>query len=354
VTLVIWVTDCRPADECYTRAEAKLAGEADPLQQLAAFLGSYDPLDLASGIAALQLMPENADRLVRLEGAALLVAASLPTGVGRPLMSVGRWKQWLNRPPLSTSMFSRAEDPFETLLTEALPVCGGAFVVFPGSVPDSTFIVRHLVRSILSSGTPFPSEAYARAASALCSSVLVLSDTIARRAGLSRGSPAMEAPGRPVILPTADRFATLRNAVTFTKSELVGMLAGHGGSVASLAPLVVDLGATPSVIGDPSANPLYRTPSWRSASAMSLSPPTRSFWPCNELCSGQRLSTTLEESWLFASEPRCSRLPLMRCDSSTSTPSPRRSSHQRGDHGPKPSSASIVTRSHISSSAQTI
>jgi hypothetical protein len=58
-------------------------------------LAVFDPLDLAAKIAALQLMPENVDRLVRLSWVAGMVASIAP-GVDRPHVFAARLRSHLN------------------------------------------------------------------------------------------------------------------------------------------------------------------------------------------------------------------------------------------------------------------
>ncbi len=86
--------------------------------ELVKTLAKYDATDLAAGIGALQLMPENADKLLRLEAAATLIGGLAP-GSGRPRMGRQRWRQWLNGLPLGTPPFVLQEDPFERPFTEA-------------------------------------------------------------------------------------------------------------------------------------------------------------------------------------------------------------------------------------------
>lgn len=155
------------------------------LAQLRDAVAVFDPLDLAAKTAALQLVPENVDRLVRLYGA-VGVAASLEPSADRPRITAGKWRKFLNEPPLSDSAFASGEDPFNNLFAEVLTFHGGSYVVFPGVDDDACFVFRHLAKAVFNPRDPLSKPDFVEEARALCAFVLVLSGEIARRAGLDR------------------------------------------------------------------------------------------------------------------------------------------------------------------------
>lgn len=165
---------------------------ASEFRRLGDLLRKYDFIDLAAGIGALQLIPANADRLVRLKAAANLIA-SIPAEPGSPSMSLPHWRQWLNAAPLGTPPFVYEEDPFENLFTEELTYYGGSYRVFPDFCGDDAFILRHQLAAIFLNAAPFSNTEFGSAAQSLCASALLLSDTIARRCELRRGQlPLLE------------------------------------------------------------------------------------------------------------------------------------------------------------------
>jgi hypothetical protein len=88
----------------------------NPLIPLAQALSKFDPADLLTAVAGLQLMPENAERTIRLEALAHTVASlkgdntNLPVGSDLLDTICNSW-------PLNESAIASAEDPFENLLT---------------------------------------------------------------------------------------------------------------------------------------------------------------------------------------------------------------------------------------------
>jgi hypothetical protein len=146
--------------------------DAGILQTLAEKLHPYDPADLLAAIAGLQLLPENADRAVRLEAFAH-VAASLDYEPDKPLISLHRLKQIANSEPLGKGVIAAQEDPCDNALTEVFTYHGGTFIVFPGIIDESTFILRHLALAILSHADAYPQD-FVNTVDMLLAAVLVL------------------------------------------------------------------------------------------------------------------------------------------------------------------------------------
>lgn len=215
--------------------------ENNPLVDLVAKLSVYDPVDLLSASAALQLMPENADRMIRLETLSH-VAAAVPTRSSKLKIAPKHLAKACNTFPLGEGSLVHAEDPFDNPFTEELSFYGGSYICFPGTTEGSTSILRHLSKAIFLCKTPIPSSAFINNVGAFLLSVLALSNEIARRAGLSRGTFPVSAPGGRVVVPEAVRLSQLKQAVCYRKTELSRILSEAGGSLASLDILKLSLG----------------------------------------------------------------------------------------------------------------
>ena len=100
-------------------------------------LSEDDLVDLAGKVAALQLMPENAARLVRLHVLAEMVA-HLPRREGGRMTSRDRLRRLCNLPPLGKGELEAYEDPSEAPFTECITFIGGSYIVFPGIVENRT------------------------------------------------------------------------------------------------------------------------------------------------------------------------------------------------------------------------
>ncbi|HII07744.1 MAG TPA: hypothetical protein HA349_10655 [Methanotrichaceae archaeon] len=186
------------------------------LSDLVDDLSAYNPEDMLLAVAGLQLMPENADRTLRLEAVAH-AAASLPEDNKKPNVSLSKIKNILNTkiPPFLT----HAEDPFENPFTEELSFIGGSYVVFPGAAVESTFVMRHLLKAVFFS-QEFSNPNFITKVRDLISAVLILSDEIARRTGLERGSKPHETKGQKVIVPKSNDLAHLKETVLFKQCDL--------------------------------------------------------------------------------------------------------------------------------------
>src|SRR5260370_21942279 len=117
----------------------RLQYEHEILLPVVRALSPYEPWDVLATIAGLQLLPENADRTVRLEALAH-AAASLETDPAKPRISLPRLRQIADSDPLGRGAIASQEDPFNSPFTEASPFHARPFIVFPGIAEDSTFI----------------------------------------------------------------------------------------------------------------------------------------------------------------------------------------------------------------------
>lgn len=216
--------------------------DAGILMGLAEKLSPYDPADVLGAVAGLQLLPENADRAVRLEAFAH-AAASLDDEPDKPHMTLHRLRQIANAEPLGQGVIASQEDPCDNALTEAFTYHGGMFIVFPGPVDESTFILRHLAIAVFSRPDTYPKPDFVAKAHALLSAVLALSDEIARRAGLGRRvMPIFSGRQGDVVVPDSQRLTQLKQAVSFSLGELDRFLTERQIPLSALDRLIVPLG----------------------------------------------------------------------------------------------------------------
>src|SRR5689334_13001244 len=117
------------------------------LDDLIKLLQPYDAADLLASAAALQICPQNADKVIRLDALTHAIA-SLSHQSEKQRISQHRLMQLCNNPPLGKGQIQSHEDPAEQAFTEAFTFTGGSYVVFPGAIPDATFILKHLNRAI--------------------------------------------------------------------------------------------------------------------------------------------------------------------------------------------------------------
>jgi hypothetical protein len=206
-----------------------------------------DAFELAIALAALQLMPENADSLAVLESASEFVAT-----VRSP-----RTKQF-RRSDLHALLraFETTSDPFEGVFTHSLVVpAAGAMTVFCGRDPAAPYILAALMAGIF--GGPKTLEgSFVREALDSCGGLLRLSDAVATRARARRGMQAVHASPRQIVVPDDTRLAELRAAVRFTTDELRTLLGPKA------VDLVLPLAHAPggAVTDEPLEGPLHHNP----------------------------------------------------------------------------------------------
>src|SRR5204863_2103577 len=98
----------------------------------------FDALDLLTSVAALQMMPANISRTVRLDVLAHAIATHA-VHTSRAKASLDDLQRLCNKEPLASFAITRSEDPPEWHFTEPIAWRGTAFVVFPGISDDSVF-----------------------------------------------------------------------------------------------------------------------------------------------------------------------------------------------------------------------
>jgi hypothetical protein len=208
------------------------------LRTLGHVFEQYDAVDLVTSLAALQLLPQNACALGRLEAAAT-AAAALQSNCGRPAMSVGRLRTTLNTPPVSTTL-SRSDPRFDELLVEPFAFHGGSHLVSPGIGRETVYIMERLTRGIFFQQPVFPNQVFVDEALGLCMAGLRVSDLVLTRAGLTRYTLPQGDVDDPIVAGAPGQLDQLKQAVCFSHAELTGLLKPI--TILDLAPLVQDLG----------------------------------------------------------------------------------------------------------------
>jgi hypothetical protein len=200
----------------------------------------FDALDLLTAVAALQIMPANISRTVRLEVLAHAVATHT-VHADRAKASLDNLRSLCNEEPLASFEIVRSEDPPEWHFVEPMAWRGSSFLVFPGIADDSVFSFRHVARALNVPPEFHPHPAFISDATRLIGAVLRLSTEVARRADLGRWTnPEMES-HQTIIPPSAEEIDRLRHAVLFRTTELDELLQAQGGSRV-LRPLTSEFG----------------------------------------------------------------------------------------------------------------
>jgi hypothetical protein len=111
------------------------------LATLDANISSFDRIDLLSAVAGLQLLAENAERIVRLEALAFRVACGQSNRSRK--VAPHSLRKLCNSPALGT--IAHAEDPFDNVFCEEMSFHGGSYRVLPGINEHATFILKRVL-----------------------------------------------------------------------------------------------------------------------------------------------------------------------------------------------------------------
>lgn len=222
-------------------------------------LWDLDAWSLAKTAAALQLVPENADRTMVLEG--LAHAAILPKIRGR--------KGPVTRDTLLKAIravenrheeIRLLQDPCENPFTEAVTFYGGSYIVFPGIGENITFVARHM--ALAACNSPRVADGFRAIITPLFHAVLAVSNEVARKAGLHRNTVHKESVDG-LVVPDLQGLANLKLALTFTDSELQTLLGRWRISPTVLAPFVHDATVSSNRQYEAGNPPFARTPMLR-------------------------------------------------------------------------------------------
>jgi len=219
-----------------------------PDKALAAVVGRYDVLDLLACVGALLLVPENAERELRLDQLGR-IAASLETTEGKPRVSLSALRNICNSGPLAA--LASQEDPAENLFTESLTFFGGSHIVFPGITEHGCYVLNQLCRAIFLRGDSLSRSQFGRKAYHLLMAAFLISDAVASRAGLRRGLVPARGPGRKVVVPPSPKMNELKHSVVFHDHEILQILRQKRIPREALDPLTLECGSRePGQFGD--------------------------------------------------------------------------------------------------------
>ena len=215
----------------------------DPmLDELGVALTPYDSFDLLAKVGALRIDPRNAGRSTSLDALAHLVAAQV-NAAGAPLITRNRLESLLRNYLGARSMPGLMDDPAEQMFTEELVFAGGPYVVFPGLIVGNVDMLRWLLQAVLAVDSSLSVGAFQDQVMRTALLCLSVSDTIAQRAGFSRGmAPADEEKG-DIVVAMGEDLRRRCNAVVFSQSELIDALAAPNSFKAIIEPLTAEIGA---------------------------------------------------------------------------------------------------------------
>lgn len=209
-----------------------------PINDLAALdaaVSGFDRIDLLSAVAGLQLLPENAERVVRLEALAYRIACGQSNRSRR--IAPHSLRHLCNSPALGT--IAHVEDPFDSVFCEEMSFHGGSYRVLPGINEHATFILKRILETLFFHRDNFPDREYVRMATRLIHGTLALSDRICAAAGITRNPEIVTRFQEDIVVPAGTVLTRLKGAVRFSRAALGLFLRNLRLPVDCLQPLTV-------------------------------------------------------------------------------------------------------------------
>lgn len=214
--------------------------------------------ELLSILAGLSIIPENQNHSFGLIVALRLAGSVKNNNIKTPLV-MNEVDRILNDELLLKSPVSYLEDPPEDVFTDNIEFIDGNFVIYTGGGSGEAFILSNLLRSIFSQRDSFSKE-FINGVGAASASLLSISNEIARRAGHYRYMDGKDGFSNRIAIPNDEKLRKLVFAVTFSDSEINGLLKEKGLSIASLKPFIKKAGGKVFDEKDPDLNPLLTSP----------------------------------------------------------------------------------------------
>jgi hypothetical protein len=201
----------------------------------------FDSVDLLLSVAALQLLPENISRTIRLEALAHAIVSQAPSGQQLKQASVEELQELCSRNPVADFEVTKYEDPPETHFVEPLLWRNSGYLVFPGIADDASFVLLHLARAMDVLPEFFPNHRFLAESGATLTALLRIGNELAKGASLRRWTEPQPAPAGGVSVPSDDRLRQLKAVVSFTHERMAELLASCGG-LESIEGLITDFG----------------------------------------------------------------------------------------------------------------
>ena len=207
------------------------------IQSVHAEFEPYQSRDVLQLLAALQVLPRNAERLLRLEALANAVA-TITQDDSKPRISRSNFRRMMNQRPIAT--IESQEDPAEQAFLETVSFIGGSYCLFPGLVEDGPYVIRQMASMLVGNRADFPVP-FIRSAVHTMGVGLALSQLVASRVGLPRLARP-ESVDNQVFVPDATALAELSKAVSVPINEFEEFAATRGFDTGYLEELCTPMG----------------------------------------------------------------------------------------------------------------
>lgn len=197
-------------------------------------LKGYNTLDILQAVAAITLLPANHGKNIRLENIARQAIVFQNNSTKR--VSAQQVEQYLRENYATDPQ----EDPPVNLFTEVIAFYGGDYLIFPGITESTAFILNNLLPAIFNWPYTSINSQFKNNCSHAVHLMLSISNHVAKKIGYNRYMEGKKE-GQFIILPDAEIFEKLKEAVWISHEEMENLLSSHQISRQALTPFIADI-----------------------------------------------------------------------------------------------------------------
>jgi len=249
-----------PQDCCFKDLSGPPKAPRFPLKKQALMISDfsrYDPIELISALAGLQIYSINHSYIPRLT-TACQIACSIKKSGTKPV-KLGNLRQLFDDYFPAKGEISNREDPPEDLFTENIDFVNGNNIVYSGISPDGGHILRILLHSAFSNWDSFSDQALNEVIPPILA-LLLMSNEVAVRLGHERYSRSEVQLWGSIKIPDNDEVVRLQNAVIFSHEDLRRLFSPYGFDAGVLDRFIIRIGSSDFLKGRIHENPLYSKP----------------------------------------------------------------------------------------------
>jgi hypothetical protein len=223
--------------KCCGRISSKSSGSRKTDQNdLKNSFREFNQSELIATLGGLQLLPENHSQTIRLENATRIACCTM--GDGSKKIQQLEFKTLLNNYLPSNGPIGRLEDPPEEMFTVNMIYYGGNYVMYPGRTSGEIYTLKNLLKAIWRYKEEF-SEDYFTFVRFSSQFMFTIINNIAKSLDHHRYMDGIDRWGEDIEIPSEQNLIALRDAVSFTKAEIIDLFKKYKLEIKPLIPFLI-------------------------------------------------------------------------------------------------------------------
>lgn len=198
------------------KGESSIITAKKTIEFLKSSFTPYNSLDLVLKLSALRLLPQNAEKTVRLD--LLLHTASSLLNFRAPRITDNKMRTIINHKFVSESFFRFQEDPGTNIFCEELSFYGGGYRVFPGINSSIIYQLKNTFYALFQNNKQLLPQENLEEIEKLIMFVLSISEAIADRSGIERYVDTIYT--KDIYMPSQKQLFELGLCNLFKENEL--------------------------------------------------------------------------------------------------------------------------------------